>query len=247
MAFLSINFYSQEVLRTDAEFYVILPNNVKPPYKTVYLLHGLENDHTTWMRLTSIERYANDRGLAIVMPNVERSFYTDMHHGRKFYTYVSQELIDYTRMILPLSTKREDTFIAGFSMGGYGAYKIAFRNYEKFGAVASMSGALDMGSGTLVEEMGDEMELIYGDMSKFYGSDEDLFHLTDKLVEEKKLDLRIYQAIGTSDYLYSDNQRFKEMIETKGFDYTYEESEGDHMWDYWDRTIPRVLDFFLEK
>jgi len=247
MAFLSINFYSQEVLRTDAEFYVILPNNVKPPYKTVYLLHGLENDHTTWMRLTSIERYANDRGLAIVMPNVARSFYTDMHHGRRYYTYVSQELFDYTRMILPLSTKREDTFVAGFSMGGYGAYKIAFRNYEKFGAVASLSGALDMGSPTMVDEMGDEMELIYGDMSKFYGSDEDLYHLVDNLVEDNKLDLRIYQAIGTSDYLYGDNQRFKKMIETKGFDYTYEEGEGDHMWDYWDRTIPRVLDFFLEK
>lgn len=246
MAFLTINFYSHE-LKTDSEFCVVLPNDGKAPFRTVYLLHGLENDHTIWTRLTSVERYANEMGLAIIMPNASRSFYTDMAYGRRYYSYISQELFDYTRSILNLSSNREDTFIAGFSMGGYGALKIAFRNPEKFSAVASLSGAVDMGSKTMKEVMGDELHLIYGDMGKFYGSLEDVFHLANSYSEKGADSLRIYQTVGKSDYLYGDNQNFRKIMENRPSDFIYEEDEGDHTWDFCDKHIKRVLEFFCKK
>ena len=98
----------------------------------LYLLHGLSDDHTAWSRRTSVERYAESAGIAVVMPEVQRSFYTDMVYGLRYFTYIAEELPALCRRLFPLSERREDTFIAGNSMGGYGALKAALRFPERF-------------------------------------------------------------------------------------------------------------------
>lgn len=143
MAFFNCYFKS-DVLGQDVCFNAVIPEKVEDNIKTLYLLHGLSDNHTAWERRSSVERYAMNAGIALIMPNVDRSFYTDMKYGRNFYTYVSEELVDYTRKVFRLSKKREDTFIAGLSMGGYGAFKIALRNSDTFSAAASLSGVLDI-------------------------------------------------------------------------------------------------------
>ena len=110
----------------------------------LYLLHGLTDDHTGWQRYTSIERYADEAGLAVVMPAVHHSFYTDEVHGHAYWTYVSEELPALVHRLFRVSDRPEDTFAAGLSMGGYGAVKLALSHPDRYAAAASLSGTLDI-------------------------------------------------------------------------------------------------------
>jgi len=253
MALINCNFFS-EVLGISTSITVILPQNTKTQigitgskkkekYPVLYLLHGLSDDHTIWQRNTSIERYVADMGIAVVMPNAGRSFYTDMKHGYKYWTYITEELPEIVASFFPISSLREDNFIAGLSMGGYGAFKAVLSHPEKYCAGASLSGALNMNTSLINERDEDfKMELynIFGDISSFNGSENDLFSLASNL-KSCATKPKLYQCCGTEDFLYKDNIKFKNFIEEKNFDYTYDESEGVHEWSYWNAQIQKVL------
>src|SRR5437764_883031 len=81
------------------------------------LLHGLSDDHTMWQRLTSIERYAEPLGLAVVMPAVHRSFYADEVHGHRYWTFLTEEVPALVSQFFRVSDRPGDTFVAGLSMG----------------------------------------------------------------------------------------------------------------------------------
>ena len=154
MALLHVDFFS-DVLGMCQQMDVILPEQThgqigmegvrgEGKYPVLYLLHGMSDDHTIWQRRTSIERYASDYGIAVVMPTTQLGWYTDMHIGYKWWTYISKELPAICRSFFPyMSDKREDTFAAGLSMGGYGALKCGLLAPDTFGAVASLSGGVD--------------------------------------------------------------------------------------------------------
>jgi len=191
LALIHCNFFS-EVLGLSASMYVILPQKtygqtgmtgvtIKDRHPVLYLLHGRTDDHTIWLRRTSVERYVAPLGLAVVMPEVHRSFYTDMANGYKYWTFISEELPEIVKSFFNLSDKREDTFVAGISMGGYGAFKLALSKPECFAAAASLSGALDIvdtvNNVTGITEY--EWSSIFGDLKKLPGSSNDLFHLAN--------------------------------------------------------------------
>src|SRR4051812_22076552 len=140
----------------------------------LYLLHGLSDDDTIWLRRTSIERYAAPLGLAVVMPQVHRSFYTDEAYGGRYWTFVSEELPELVARFFRVSERREDTFVAGLSMGGYGALKLALRQPERFAAAASLSGALDVGGFSRSPREEDPMlwRRVFGER-RTQGSDDD--------------------------------------------------------------------------
>ena len=132
MALINCDYFS-DVLGLSTSMTVILPQNsegqiglsgkvVSSRHPTLLLLHGLPDDHTIWLRRTSIERYAAEYGLAVVMPAAHRSFYTDMKQGYRYWTFISEEVLKIARSFFPLSAKREDNFVAGLSMGGYGGH-----------------------------------------------------------------------------------------------------------------------------
>src|SRR5688572_8749608 len=155
MALIHCDFFS-ETLELSTSMTVLLPQQTRTQIgmagagagehgaPVLYLLHGLSDDHTIWQRRTSIERYAAPLGLAVVMPAVHRSFYTDERHGGRFWAFLSDELPALVGEFFRVSARREDTYVAGLSMGGYGAFKWALRQPERFAAAASMSGALDV-------------------------------------------------------------------------------------------------------
>lgn len=247
MAFIQCNFNS-EVLGFGSSINVILPKRDDiDKYPVLYLLHGLTDDHTAWQRKTSIERYALENNLAVIMPNVHRSFYTDMVKGYDYWTYITEELPETVHNFFPISQKREKNFVAGLSMGGYGAFKWALRKPKKFKAAASLSGALNMARRMFDfednQERMEEFRLIYGDLNKVKNSKNDLFYLLKQLKDYNGKLPQLYQCCGTADFLYKDNIMFKKLCQKEGIPIIYNEGNAGHEWDYWDQKIKDIIDW----
>ncbi|WP_127579321.1 alpha/beta hydrolase [Paenibacillus koleovorans] len=231
---------SMEVILPDPQPEIASDPNRKLP--TLLLLHGLSDDHSAWVRRTSIERYAAGRNIAILMPAVNRSFYTDMEYGAAYWTFVSEELPATARSYFPLSDKREDNFVAGLSMGGYGAFKLALTHPDRYAAAASLSGALDIVA--RAAHFTKDYRNIFGEQAdQLEGSKHDVFHLASQAVASGAPMPSLFQACGTEDYLYADNQRFLGHARELGLPLAYEEEAGAHNWAYWDMKISRVLDW----
>ena len=145
--FLEMNFKSAE-LKRQTQVYVLIPDTKEKddvPFKTLWLLHGLSDNHTGWIRYTEIEQYAKKYNLAVVMPNVDRSWYTDTAYDANYFSFVTKELPEVCfRTFRQISKSREDNIVAGLSMGGYGAMKIALSCPENYGACISLSGSFDI-------------------------------------------------------------------------------------------------------
>ncbi|MEP7049745.1 MAG: alpha/beta hydrolase family protein [Pseudomonadota bacterium] len=222
---------------------VLLPEPSRRPagraaHPVLFLLHGLSDDESAWTRFSGLERYVLTLGLAVVMPNVNRSYYSNMKHGYRYWDYVSDELLVKARALFPLSARREATFVAGQSMGGYGALKLALSMPETFAAAASLSGTCDLGN---LRQRPEELALVFGDVAGIRKSGADLQELGHAAAQSRGPKPKIFQCCGTEDALLAGNRAFRDVISPLGFDYTYEESPGSHDWAYWDRAIERVL------
>ena len=249
--------FSSTALGIQTTAYVLMPEmNVmktqKKPLPVLYLLHGLSDDHTMWMRQTALEQYAKDYRVCIVMPAVNRSFYMDMERGAKYDTFVAEELPQIIERYFPVSKKREDRFAAGLSMGGYGALKLGLSRPNRYAAVASFSGALGMDRvfqrrAELSEGYMKEMENIYGSEEKLLKGNGNLMRLAEKLEKKPEKCPRIYIACGTEDHLFGANERFVERF-GKSLNVEYHTQPGTHSWLLWNEDIRRVLEWLgLEK
>lgn len=251
MALVRCDFFS-ESLSLSTSMTVLLPQRTTTqigltgdvrdgPPPVLYLLHGLSDDDSIWLRRTSVERYAAPLGLAVVMPQVHRSFYSDQAYGGAYWTFVAEELPELVNEFFRVSTAREDTFVAGLSMGGYGALKLALRQPERFAAAASMSGALDLG-GLRTRRIRAEdprmMERIFGGRP-VEGTSDDLLHLVDTADATTLPALHV--SCGTEDELIDDNRLFVERCRAAGVSVSASFGPGEHDWAYWDARIQDVL------
>jgi putative tributyrin esterase len=249
MALLRCDFFA-ETLGLSTSMTVILPQAtsrqigmsgaVGENVPVLYLLHGLSDDDTIWSRRTSIERYVAPLGIAVVMPQVHQSFYADEAHGLPFWTFLTQELPDLVHGFFRTSTLREDTFVAGLSMGGYGAMKWALREPHRFAAAASLSGALGLSDqhGGADPSFRALLDRAFGD-APIEASGNDVRHLV-RTADPSTLPA-LYVACGTDDFLYHESVAFIEDAEAAGVDLTTRLGAGDHDWEYWDAQIQDVL------
>ena len=251
MAQFDCHFFS-ESLKKGETFRILLPERISsphatPPYPVLYLLHGLSDDYSAWTRYTSLERYLRGTNLAVVMPDAGRSMYTDMACGPAYWQFISRELPQFVENYFPVSRERSETFAAGLSMGGYGAFKLAFHFPERFGAVASLSGVLDVVSFMPECEKNisclKEWQNIFGDISQVKGSENDVLALMEKYAGQSDQLPRFYACCGEEDFLFPDNKRFAEIAEQLNIQLTFEKGPGDHNWDYWDKQLPRVIEW----
>ncbi|MDF3069778.1 MAG: esterase [Polyangiaceae bacterium] len=210
-------------------------------HPTLWLLHGMSDDETIWTRSTSLERYVAPLGLAVVMPNVHRSFYTNMLHGYRYWDFVSEEMLQKARGFFPLSTRREDNFVAGLSMGGHGAFKLGLRKPDVFAAAASLSGVADVTE--FRQSRARDYELVFGGTGPERGSEHDLFHLATALSASDAALPQLYQCCGTEDFLLAQNRSLRDCLANLRFDYQYVEEPGAHDWAYWDKSIQRVVNW----
>lgn len=241
------HFYSQ-TLNIYTEAYVLLPDlaafesNGRQALPTLYLLHGLCDDYTSWMRCSRIASYAAQYAVAVVMPGCGRSFYTDMAHGSKYWTFVSEELPRIMEAYFPLSGTREGRFAAGLSMGGYGAMRLGLQKPERYAAVASISGPLLMQNAYQVSPWWTpELNDIFGGEEALRTGDANLTLLADRL--EPKNAPNLYVSCGKDDDLFGANEAFMAKYREK-FGIRYETQPGAaHNWDFWDPQIQKVLDW----
>ncbi|MCC5828243.1 MAG: esterase family protein [Phycisphaeraceae bacterium] len=257
MALIHCNFFS-ETLGLSCSMDVILPQATSRQigmagragrglHPALYLLHGLSDDHTIWQRRTSIERYVAELGLAVVMPAVDRSFYADMASGPRYWTFISEELPALARSFFPLSDRREDNFVAGLSMGGYGAMKLGLSCPDRFAAAASLSGVVDIGCRTLSSASsrdGFRWDSVFDDPSSLAGSENDLFELARRVASDGPSVPRLFLCCGDEDGLFEMNERFRDHLRELGLEPEWHADAGRaHDWGYWDERIQTVLNW----
>lgn len=238
-----------ETVRLNLPLYIILPDpgrmGDRPvrSRKVLYLLHGLSDDASAWQRFTAIEPLANEYGLVVVMPSVGRSFYTDQPNGQRYFTYLVEELPQYLADVFGLAPAREDTLIAGNSMGGYGAFKAAFAHPERFVAAASFSGALSL---EFIRAHPDdarlaEFTLLFGDLGKLPGSAHDPAVWFQRAAANPSRLPRLFMSCGRQEDLYPLNRGVYAALQALGIAVDYHEEDARHDWFFWDREVRRFL------
>jgi len=259
MAIIQCNFFSKSLMRT-VPIQVILPTDKmvfpgqpqpeEKPFKTLYLLHGIFGNYTDWVSGTRVQSWAQDRDLAVVMPSGDNSFYVDNPKTSALYgSFISKDLVEFTRRSFPLSRRREDTFIGGLSMGGFGAIVNGLQHPETFGYVVGLSAALVLDRARLNAEYTDFLmtnrgyyESVFGDLDQVLGGPNDYNALAEKAAgrEDKP---HFYLACGTEDDLMAQNREFRGNLEGLGYDVTWQEGPGGHDWKFWDAYILKAMDW----
>lgn len=244
MAHIRCDFRS-EVLDMGLSMVVFLPENISVrTAKTVYLLHGLADNATGWSRYTSVERYARLHNVAVVIPEVQRSFYTDMAFGLKYYSFVSEELPAICRNLFSLSAKRENCYIMGLSMGGYGALKIALRNPIAYAGCAAFSAVTDLRGElhTVSDDRQNEFRAIFGPQLTL-GKKDDLSYL---LQSSRSTRLpSFYLACGDDDGFLAQDSAFAKALVEKGATVRFDHWPGGHEWKFWDKAVETSFDYFF--
>lgn len=217
------------------------------PFKTLYLLHGIGSDHTDWLYNTSISAMAEAYGVAVIMPSGENGFYVDAGGGSDYGRFIGEELVRLTRGIFNLSGNRADTYIAGLSMGGFGALRNGIKYSETFGGAAGLSSALVVTPDLVIDEESpfpftrkSFYQRAFGDIELLNGSDRDLYTLAQQRAQTGALP-RLYMACGTEDSLRPANLALRDHWLSLGIPVTYDEGPGGHEWKFWDTYIAKVL------
>lgn len=252
------NFYSK-VLNNHVDVNVLIPSipdndhfthDLDEVYKernipVLYLLHGALDDYTMWLRHTNIERYAEEAGIAVVMPSGQNGFYSNAIYGLNYFDYITEELPRFIEYTFPVSREREYRYIAGPSMGGYGATKCGLKRHDMYRAFGDFSGAVDPERlEPLMTKMGFgffRYDLIFGGSDKVTGSKDDLQVLAE---ECSKYDKKPYAFItcGLEDTNnYDMNYQLYKKLESCGFDTEFFGGHGDHDWVYWDKCIDKFI------
>ena len=257
MALIQVNYLSKALFRT-VPVNVIIPSDkisfetmdyLPAPeggYPTLYLLHGLLGNYTDWVSGTRIQRWAEDAGLAVVMPSGDNSFYVNGQTANNDYgAFIGEELPRVMRQMFPLSRRREDTFIAGLSMGGFGAIRNGMKHAETFSRIIGLSGAIHFFDPDYESVAGEESA--FGSLVEAAKTDKNhrvaLEQLKERVAAGEVEAPAFYLACGTQDSLVGVNRSFRSDVEAAGFDVTWDEEDRGHDWDFWDSQIRKVIDW----
>lgn len=216
-------------------------------FPVLYLLHGRSDDATTWLYRSNVERYAQEYGICVVMPDIAISYCVDMAYGGNYFTYVAHELPEVVRSMFRVSVRREDTYIGGISMGGYGALRCALINPEKYAGCIALSPVADI-SHIMAEQCAEGQKNIWrcivGDSLR-PDKDLDLFQILEESGGYVNMCPRLYIACGKQDPFFDDNLRLKESIDNHRIEFTFEQADAGHEWGFWDIALRRGMDMLI--
>ncbi|MCE5240327.1 esterase family protein [bacterium] len=243
MALVNINYWSPSLVKETA-CHVLLPDRQtqKGPYPVFYLLHGLSDDYTAWQRWTSIERYARELPLIIVMPDGHRSFYCDATSGYAHEAAIVKDLIGFMDTHFRTIKSGRGRAIGGLSMGGYGAMKLGLKHSDKFCSVSAHSGVYLH----VKERWWERPDNWVPELARIYGTEKacaanDPFALAAKLDPARAP--AIWMDCGTEDGLLRDNRELHAHLKKLKIKHDYHEFPGTHNWAYWDEHVQQALAF----
>ena len=257
MALIQVNYLSKVLFRT-VPVNVILPTDKisfetldyqsvpEGGYPTLYLLHGLLGNYTDWVSGTRIQRWAEDAGLAVVMPSGDNSFYVNGQVANNDYgAFIGEELPRAMRAMFPLSHRREDTFIEGLSMGGFGAIRNGMKHAETFSRIVGLSAAIHFFDPNYESVAG--KEAAFGNLAEAAKTDKNhhvaLEQLKARVTAGEVEAPEFYLACGTQDSLMGVNRSFLADVKAAGLEVTWDEEDRGHDWDFWDSQIKKVIDW----
>jgi len=262
MAIMQVNFYAK-TLKQATTFIAIIPGDGPEEIakdipdaglKSLYLLHGYTGNYFDWLWGSRIVELAYKNNIAVFLPSGHNSFYLDDIEKSEYYgEFIGSELVEYTRRIFPLSKDRDDTFIGGLSMGGYGALRNGLKYHNNFGKIIALSSAIIIKKIAGIKQ--DYKDLIadyyyyrrvFGDLDKLIGSDKDIEALAKDLVKKGEFIPEIYMACGTEDFLIEENRECYNHLKEIGINVTYIEEPGAHDWDFWNRHIQKAMEWLLK-
>lgn len=275
MAIIQMNFESQYLAGRHPITIILpdLPRSLPPKdfynsgkkFKVLWLLHGTFGNDTDWLRRTMIEVYACEHNLAVVMPTGMNADYVNWHGfglGYNMYDYLFEELMPMIYNWYPISDKREDNYIAGLSMGGFGTMVYALNHPEKFAVAASLSGPILDPHHPMEFDAGMEfphMKAFHanrtenqianaGSMEEYLKSPANTW---DKLIECTKngTDLpELYFCCGTNDFLYPAFVYLRDFAAKYHIPAVFEEEPGyRHEWRFWDMYIEKIIKRYIPK
>ncbi|MCX2455067.1 alpha/beta hydrolase [Lacticaseibacillus nasuensis] len=238
MAIATLDF-GAESLGMRTRITAVLPEHPNHPV-VLLLLHGLGDDETVWLTQTRLVSYAEQKQVVILMPRVDRSYYANSDSGVRYFDFVSDELLTRCADWLCFSCQPSATFVAGVSMGGYGALKVALNAPTRFAGAFVLSGVTD-----LVKQWQEHPERdswysgLFGSMNDLRGSSSDLPGLVRAWGSAPRPFIR--QICGRADPYYQMNLSFQQLASSHGFDCSLETVAGAHEWWVWDQAIQSVL------
>ncbi|MBQ8576738.1 MAG: esterase family protein [Clostridia bacterium] len=242
MALIEVNYFS-DILGMQTKMNVILPQYpglpARTPIPVLYLLHGMSQTYSSWTQYSMIEQYAEERGFAVIMPDANMSWYTDMKRGYAYWTHLTEELPNIVHRFFPsLSDKREDTFVAGLSMGAYGAIKFGMLRPDLFSYVGAFSPPPDMAHHMNNPDFPDWEHWLYHDIfgteEEYHASENDLYTQAP-LRRDAVGDTKFFLYCGTEDVYLPQSQSIANALSDADYDMVYKESPGDHNWWFWNR------------
>lgn len=234
-------------LEMDTSLHIVLPEGGKAR-RTLVLLHGMKCNADSWTRMTCVERYAARHEVALVMPEVQHGYYTDMRMGLPYYSYVAEELPERLCEMYHIPLDRKRLFIGGFSMGGFGALKIALTRPDRY------AGCLALSARCFVQEkinsvrhhprqLG-EMQAVFGcDLKP--GPENDLLQLAGKTAAAGLMP-HLYIACGQEDEFLGENQHLCSRLSALGYWMQYETWPGGHDWSFWDEGVKRGMEWLFD-
>lgn len=238
------------VEKQDGGFQAYYGNLRKLP--VLWLLHGGTDFYGDWLNKSHVELLAQKHGIAVVMPDAQNSSYIDMIHGPKWFTYFTKHLPDFIYSHFPISDKREDNFISGMSMGGYGAMNLALRCPDRYCAVAGIAAAVGIPkqyqNNTIRGDFDDAMRAIFGqDRNSVTGTEKDAYFNAEKLMQSGKQTPEILLLCGREDFTLQDNIEFRGYLEQLGYAPEWVAYTGVHDWNSWNHVLPIIMDWLPTK
>jgi S-formylglutathione hydrolase FrmB len=225
---------------------VIKPDSYKKKknqFPVVYLLHGFAGDFSNWIKkVPKIKEYADQLQLLIVCPDGGYSswyFDSPVDSSMRYETYIGIEVPAYIDSHYRTIKDRAARAITGLSMGGHGAFLLAFHHPGFFGACGSMSGEMDLYASRnkfeIIKRLGDTIQ--FADNWKKYSA----LGIVDNIPKEN---LAIIFDCGLSDGFYPGNKQLHEKLLTLKIPHDYIERPGQHDWNYWGNAVEYQLLFF---
>ncbi len=231
MGVATVQFYSHALGRRTT-YEAILPDTGTGPYPVLVQLHGLYDDHNSWIHKSKLTHYVRDMELIVIMPDGATSGYLDwptQTHERLNRQLYETMIVDdlWNEVHRNFHVDDQKWAIGGLSMGGYGAMRLGLRHPDKFSSIWAHSAAFVIGDA--VPALG--LATI---------EDASLHELAPKLKGRTDLPVISFDC-GIEDELIESNRDFHHLLTELGIEHFYAEHSGGHTWEYWDEHIVEAL------